>query len=116
MSDPGTKPDASVCEIAYPKSWKGGEMSEAGRIVRIDPGAGIAGGEVVIECADFDTRNLRSCRALFDGTRAWLVGASPRRVLAIVPELTRSGEVGVTLESGGARASAPGSLIVGTKL
>lgn len=116
MSDPGTKPDASVCEIAYPKSRKGGEMSEAGRIVRIDPGAGITGGEVIIECADFDTRDLRSCRALFDGTRAWLVGASPRRVLAIVPELTRSGEVGVTLESGDARQCAPGSLIVGTKL
>jgi sugar lactone lactonase YvrE len=90
-------------------------MSRAGRIVRIDPAAGIPGGEVVIECEDFDTSNLRSCSAWFGDTRAALVGASSRRVLAIIPDLETAGEVQVALESEGERSgSVP--FVVGTKL
>jgi sugar lactone lactonase YvrE len=78
-------------------------MSKAGRIVRVDPAAGIPGGEVIIECENFDTAELRACRARFDDTRAQLVGASARRVLAIVPE-TKTGEaVQVGRESGDER-------------
>lgn len=91
-------------------------MSEVGRIVRIDPAAGIMGGEVVIESTNFDTSNLRSCQAMFGDKRAWLVGASPRRVLAIVPEMTKGGEVEVSLVSGNARRSANARMTVGTKL
>ena len=92
-------------------------MSRAGRIVRIDPAAGIPGGEVVIECEDFDTSNLRSCSAWFGGARAQLVGASPRRVLAIVPEVEAAdGQVEVVMESEGQRRSEPASFIVGAKL
>src|ERR1044072_2793956 len=90
-------------------------MSRAGRIVRIDPAAGIPGGEVVIECEGFDTSTLRSCSAWFAGQRAALVGASQRRVLAIVPELEASGEVQVSLESEGER-SAASPFVVGAKL
>ncbi|HEX8649276.1 MAG TPA: hypothetical protein VF708_00425 [Pyrinomonadaceae bacterium] len=90
-------------------------MSRAGRIVRIDPAAGIPGGEVVIECEDFDTSNLRSCSAWFGDARAALVGASSRRVLAIIPDVETAGEVQVALESDGERsASVP--FVVGTKL
>jgi len=79
-------------------------MSEAGRIERIDPAAAIPGGEVVIECAGYDTSNLRSCAASFNGTRGRLVGASPRRVLAIVPEAQWKGvDTEVALESQGVR-------------
>jgi sugar lactone lactonase YvrE len=81
-------------------------MSRAGRIVRVDPAAGIPGGEVLIECADFDTGNIRSCGCRFGGERAHLVGLSTRRVLALVPETEARGEMDVLLESGGERSDA----------
>ncbi|MGB7921797.1 MAG: hypothetical protein WCF57_01000 [Pyrinomonadaceae bacterium] len=94
-------------------------MSRAGRIVRISPTAGIPGGEVVIECEDFDTSDLRSCGVWFGGARAQLVGASSRRVLAIVPETegedAGGGETQVTLESNGERSEGA-TFIVGAKL
>jgi sugar lactone lactonase YvrE len=93
-------------------------MSRAGRIVRINPAAGIPGGEVVIECEGFDTSDLRTCGAWFGGARAPLVGCSPRRVLAIVPEIegdAATEKLEVTLESNGER-SASSPFIVGAKL
>jgi sugar lactone lactonase YvrE len=72
-------------------------MSEAGRIVRVNPAAGIPGGEVIIECADFDVARIRSCKASFNDSAARLVGASTRRVLAIVPEMNGGGEVDLRL-------------------
>ncbi|HYY58273.1 MAG TPA: hypothetical protein VE842_13145 [Pyrinomonadaceae bacterium] len=90
-------------------------MSRAGRIVRVDPAAGIPGGEVVIECADFDTGNIRSCGCLFDGERAHLVGVSTRRALALVPETGSGGEIDVLLESGNDR-SAPARFRTAGKL
>lgn len=73
-------------------------MSEAGRIVRVNPVRGIPGGEVIVECADFDASPIRACGAWFDGSRGHLVGASARRALAIVPEIEGRGEVEITLE------------------
>jgi len=90
-------------------------MGERTMITRIDPPAAIPGGEIVIECEDYDTSNLRACRALFDGERGWFVGASPRRVLALVPESDWGSEVGVRLESGDKR-STPAPIKVGRKL
>lgn len=55
--------------------------------MRVDPAAAIPGGEVVIECTDFNTGLLGSCRAWFGATSGALVGASPRRVLVIVPDV-----------------------------
>ncbi|HVG18037.1 MAG TPA: gluconolaconase [Blastocatellia bacterium] len=81
-------------------------MSEAGSIVRVNPAAGIAGGEVVIECSDFDTDRVRTCGAWFGEERASLVGASRRRVLAVVPEAVVGGELDLTLESDGRRTPA----------
>ncbi len=95
-------------------------MNEAGRIVRLDPSAGIEGGEVVVECADFHASPFKACgawfgRAAFEGTRGRLVGASTKRVLAIVPEIEASGEVEIALESEAGR-TAPASFIMGAKL
>jgi sugar lactone lactonase YvrE len=90
-------------------------MSRAGRIVRVDPAAGIPGGEVVIECDGLDTSHLRSCGCRFDGERAHLVGLSPRRVLALVPETSARGEIDVLLESGGEQG-APSRFKSGSKL
>lgn len=89
-------------------------MSEAGRIVRVNPASAIPGGEVSIECENFDTDSIRSCTAWFGDSPAHLIGASRRRVLAIVPGRI-SGEVDVTLESSSGR-TAPAKFTVGSKL
>jgi sugar lactone lactonase YvrE len=91
-------------------------MSGAGTIVRVEPAAAIPGGEVAIECRRYDTSRPRECQALFAGERGRLVGVSPTRVLALVPELTAGGAVDVTLESGDAQHYGSQSLTVGSKL
>lgn len=91
-------------------------MGESLRIERIDPPASIAGGEVAVEFSDFDMPNRRSCKILFDEKQAALVGASPRRALAIVPQSETGGEVSVVLEDGDGRRSSPARMIVGRKL
>ncbi|MGB8509998.1 MAG: hypothetical protein WCD76_16590 [Pyrinomonadaceae bacterium] len=88
----------------------------SGQIVRIDPAAAIPGGEVSIECAGYDTSELSACRAEFDGLNARLVGASPERVLAIVPEDAGGGETEVALESAGEYRTNTSRLVVGGKL
>jgi sugar lactone lactonase YvrE len=90
-------------------------MTRAGRIVRVDPAAGIPGGEVAIECAGLDTDNLRTCGCRFGGARSHLVGLSTRRALALVPELDARGEIEVLLESNGERSEAA-SFIFGSLL
>jgi sugar lactone lactonase YvrE len=88
-----------------------------GRIERVDPAAAIPGGEVAVECTDYDTSNLRACRALFDGAEARMVGASPRRVLAIVPETSEGGAgVEVVLEGGDGQRTDAARLVVGRRL
>jgi sugar lactone lactonase YvrE len=91
-------------------------MSETGIISHIDPAAAIPGGEVSIECSDFDTSRLRECRAVFGEEAGRLVGVSPQRVLAVVPESDAGGEVPVRLESGDGRRSEPARLLLGKKL
>lgn len=90
-------------------------MSKVPRILQIDPTLAIPGGEVAIDCADFDTSDPTLCAVWFGKERAALVAISPRRVLAIVPEMRQSGRVAVALESQGAR-SAESNVIVGRKL
>lgn len=90
-------------------------MGTAGGILRVDPAAGIPGGEVVIECGEFAPTAIRECKALFQGESAHLVGANARRVLAIVPGGLRGGEVELNLENVGARTG-PTKIIVGVKL
>jgi sugar lactone lactonase YvrE len=90
-------------------------MNSAGQIVRIDPAAGIPGGEVAVECAGFDTSNPTECAVWIGAERAPLVALSSKRVLAIIPELATHGVVEVTLESGGER-SAPANFVVGKRI
>ncbi len=101
--------------VAAETSWRV-VMSREQQVIRVDPAAAIPGGEVAIECADYDTSNLRECRARFDGVEARLVGVGPNRVLAIVPEGLEGGETEVVLESADGRRSNAGRLVVGKKL
>jgi sugar lactone lactonase YvrE len=90
-------------------------MSETGRIVRVNPAGSIPGGEVVIDCADLDVSRIRSCGAWFDDLPGHLVGASTRRVLAIVPEVNGGADVSVALECD-ERRTAPAKLMVASRL
>ncbi|HEY0365243.1 MAG TPA: IPT/TIG domain-containing protein, partial [Pyrinomonadaceae bacterium] len=74
-------------------------MGSAAKIVGIDPPYAIAGGEIVIDCTGFDTREPSRCAVLVGDAPAQIVAVGPRRVLAIVPE-TKDGRVPVTLWSG----------------
>lgn len=63
-------------------------MGTTAKILGIDPLYAIAGGEIVIDCAGFDTRDPRSCAVLVGETPAQIVAIGPRRVLVAVPETT----------------------------
>jgi sugar lactone lactonase YvrE len=85
-------------------------MSEQPRILNIQPGHSIPGGEVAIEC-----EGLGPSAVWFEEERAPIVALSPKRVLVIVPELGHSGRIDVSLESAGIR-SEPVSMMVGRRL
>src|SRR5689334_2460580 len=89
-------------------------MGTTAKILGIDPLYAIAGGEIVIDCAGFDTRDPRSCAVLVGETPAQIVAIGPRRVLVAIPETT-AGEVEVRLQSGG-ELSEPARLNVARKL
>lgn len=80
-------------------------MPASARILGIDPAYAIAGGEVIIDCAGFDTRDPRECAVLIDDMPAPIVAVGPRRVLVSVPE-TKAGDVEVRLQSGTALSEA----------
>jgi len=89
-------------------------MAGAAKILKIDPAYGIAGGEIVIDCAGFDTSDPSRCEVTIGDSPAQIVALGARRVLAIVPE-TKGGKVEVRLSSNG-NLSEPGYLTVAKKL
>ncbi|HEY6120603.1 MAG TPA: hypothetical protein VIV66_11615 [Pyrinomonadaceae bacterium] len=90
-------------------------MTQESHIISIDPPGAIPGGEVSINCSNFETDDPTQCAVWFDDERAPIVALGPKRVLALVPELKRSGNVEVRLESKG-RKGLPANLIVGRRL
>jgi sugar lactone lactonase YvrE len=89
-------------------------MRRAPKIVNIDPPYGIPGGEIVIECTDFDTSEPSQCAVHIGDSAAQIVALGPNRVLALIPE-TKGGQVEVHLWSS-YKASEPAYLTVGKKL
>jgi sugar lactone lactonase YvrE len=88
-----------------------------GQIVRVDPAAAIPGGEVSVECEEFDTSNMHRCRATVGGEAARMVGAAPWRVMAVVPEtIEEGGETDVVLEAGDGQRTEAAHIVVGRKL
>jgi len=90
-------------------------MSKAGRIISIKPPYAIPGGEISIECEGFEINQTDEYGVYFDGQKARLVGASSKRILAIVPEGFDDTDVEVYLENGGERSDSV-TLMVGKKL
>jgi len=56
-------------------------------IIRIDPAAGIAGGEVIVHFDRLSVEELSRLQVRFAGTAAHLVSAKTDRALALVPEV-----------------------------
>lgn len=81
-------------------------MTDAGQITKIDPPFGIPGGEVIIDCKNFDTSDPSVCKVLFNSTVASLVALGPKRVLAVVPEGLADGDCQVRLQVGNSVSSA----------
>jgi len=90
-------------------------MSKQAKILGIDPLLALPGAEVTIDCENLDTSDPTLCAVWVQNQRAPIVALSPRRVLAIVPELKQSGLTEVTLESNGHRSEAA-TLEVGKQL
>lgn len=90
-------------------------MNKEVKILGIDPLLALPGAEVTIDCENLDTSDPTLCAVWLQSQRAPIVALSPRRVLAIVPELKQSGPTEVTLESNGQRSEAV-TLEVGKQL
>jgi sugar lactone lactonase YvrE len=89
-------------------------MASSPKILGVDPVYAIAGGEVIIDCVGFDTRDPQGCAVLLGDVPAQIVAIGPRRVLVIVPE-SKGGELEVRLQSG-TEISEPARLTVARKL
>lgn len=90
-------------------------MNKAGKIISVKPPRAIPGGEVLIECENFDFADEEHYGCFFDGQAGKLVGASAERILVKVPDDFDDAEVEVHLESGGDRSDSA-TIIVGRKL
>lgn len=89
-------------------------MGSAAKIIGIDPPYAVAGGEIVVDCTGFDTRQPSQCAVLIGDAPAQIVALGPRRVLAVVPE-TKGGRVPVILRNGD-NESEPAYITVARKL
>ncbi len=90
-------------------------MNKAGKIVSVNPPYAIPGGEVIINCENFEVNSTDGYGCFFGSKRARLVGASANRVIAIVPDDFDTNDVEIRLESGGEQSEAV-TFVVGKKL
>jgi sugar lactone lactonase YvrE len=90
-------------------------MSESQRILRVDPAAGIAGGEVTIDYSGFENKEPGKLAVSFAGEQAHIVALGANRAVVLVPELKQSGPVEVVVERAGTQ-STPATFIVGRKI
>lgn len=79
-------------------------MSKAGRIISVSPPYAIPGGEIAIECENFQLSGESDYACLIGGQAAHLVAAASNRVMAIVPDGLDSSKVEIYLETGGERS------------
>jgi hypothetical protein len=85
------------------------------QIARIDPAAGIPGGEVAVECARSPVSGS-PLRVWFEDQPAQLVAATPGRALVLVPDLNVGGEVGVSIAEDGHATGKAAQFTVSKKL
>ena len=72
-------------------------MSNRAHIERVDPPAGISGGEVSVEFANLSPGDAKTLNVKFDGSPAHVTAATHKRALVLVPKLDGGGECEVSL-------------------
>src|SRR5258707_12868316 len=72
-------------------------MTTRAHIERVDPPAGISGGEVSIEFAKLSPDDARTLSVEFDGSPAHVSAATSKRALVLVPKLEAGGDCEVSL-------------------
>ncbi|MGH9820205.1 MAG: gluconolaconase [Pyrinomonadaceae bacterium] len=83
-------------------------MNKAGRIKSVFPQYAIPGGQIAVECEGFDVDHDGGFGCYIGGERCRLVGASSKRLLAIVPDGVATESTQLHLESRGEQSeSAP---------
>jgi len=91
-------------------------MSNAGNVTKLEPAAGIPGGEVAVECSGLSS-DTGDYDVWFAGERARVVAATAQRALVLVPALKRGGDVEVSVGSGGEQGgSTTARFIIGKRL
>src|SRR5713101_4199682 len=76
-------------------------MNDAKQIERIDPAAGIPGGEVAIECGNHSPNSTQTLTVWFQDQAAHMVAATPHRALVLVPDLSLGAEIEVSVDPAG---------------
>jgi sugar lactone lactonase YvrE len=75
-------------------------MSRRAHIERVDPAAGISGGEVSIEFAALSPNDAKTLNVKFDGSPAHVSVATHKRALVLVPKVDSGGDCEVSLSLG----------------
>jgi len=87
-------------------------------IIKIDPPAGIAGGEVIVHFDRLSAAALSRLQVRFAGVPAHLVSAKTDRALALVPEVASDGAVKVDIvtEAGDPQTGTAAAFTIGTRM
>ncbi len=75
-------------------------MSSRAHIERVDPAAGISGGEVSIEFAKLSPRDAKTLSVKFDGNPVHVIASTHKRALVLAPKLDAGGVFEVSLHQG----------------
>ncbi|HSQ24555.1 MAG TPA: hypothetical protein VLN44_09095 [Pyrinomonadaceae bacterium] len=91
-------------------------MSDPVRITRVDPAAGISGGEVTVAYAGVTPEGSRGLGILFDAKPAHITALGRGRALVSIPELSAEGPIEIVVLTAEPRASSAANFIIGRKL
>lgn len=91
-------------------------MSDPIRITRIEPAAGISGGEVTVAYAGVTAEGSRRLGVLFDAKPAHITAIGRGRALVSIPELTAAGAIEVVLLTAEPQRSSGADFMIGQKL
>jgi len=91
-------------------------MSDPMRITRVEPDAGISGGEVTVVYAGVTAEGSRGLGVLFDAKPAHITAVGRGRALVSIPELSAEGGIEVVLLTAEPRQSSGANFRIGRRL
>ncbi len=91
-------------------------MSDPVRITRVEPAAGISGGEVALDYTGVAPEGSRGLGVLFDAQPAHITAAGCGRALVAIPELTAEGKIDVVVTTDELQESSASNFMIGRKV